>query len=241
MEKRYWLYLFVISLSVGLGILIGYFCVHAYFSNFETRLNYLEANYTNSLKNGQEIKLDEVKVLIDKSQAELRDKSNLLTYFGLPFTIAALLGSIFSAFKWAAEIAKEEAKKAFKDPDLSLKESKSLLVVTPDKQDESWIRSFFQLMDFNTPTFKKTSDLDSVKNEKFDLAILNVPNDEPRKESAHNGDIDKLTMAKAVFYFGPGQVSNKTLDMFGKLSYANAKSQLYGNLINALKFQKMLD
>jgi hypothetical protein len=240
MEKRYWLWLFIISLTVCLGLIVGYFSAHSYFSDLETRLQMLESQYVASLISGQELKLDEVKILIAKSEEAIKGKSFLLTFIGLPFTVIALLTSIFGAFKWAAAIAKDEAEKAFNDPDKLLKQDKNILVITPDGDDETWLRQFFQLMGFETPTFKKKSEIESIKDKRFHLVVLNVRSDMARLPSTHNDFLVQLTMAKSVFYFGAGQVSNKPLEDFGKLSFANAKSQLYGNLINALKFQKML-
>jgi hypothetical protein len=240
MEKRYWLWFFTISLTVGLGLIIGYLVAHTYFSDLETRLQMLESQYASSLRSGQEIKLDEVKILISKSEEAIKNNCFILTVLGLPFTAIALLSSLFAAFKWAATIAKEEAEKVFEDPDKFFKEDKSILVITPDGDDENWLRKFFQLMNFKAPTFKKKSEIETVKDKSFDLVILNAPSDLARQPSAHNALLGQMTMAKSVFYFGPGQVSNEALDKFGKLSFANAKSQLYGNLINALKFQKIL-
>lgn len=240
MEKRYWLWLFIIGLTVGIGCLVGYSLAHAYFSDVEARLQMLETQYAASLKAGQEIKLEEIKILIAKSEESVKDQARLLIWIGLPGTIIALLAAIFAAFKWAAEFAKDEAKAAFKDPDSMLKEGKSILVITPNGSDASWLAGFFQKMDFNPPTFKLTSQIDDLAGEKYDIAILNAPDDPPKQTSPHNDLIRKMTMAKSVFYFGPGFVNNAQLDNLGKLSFANAKSQLYGNLINALKFQKVL-
>lgn len=200
----------------------------------------MEANYSNALKPGQEIKLEEIKVLIDKASLEVREKTNLLIFYAFPFTIVALFGSIFGAFKWAAEMAKDKAKEVFKDPETLLKESKSILVLTPDGESDGWLQKFFQLMGFKMLCFCKISELDSVKSKHFDIAILNVPSDVSGKDSAFKDNISEMTMATSVFYFGLGRVSNETLEKDGRLSYANAKSQLLGNLINALKYQQML-
>jgi len=240
MERRYWLYLFVIAFAVGTGWLAGFFIAQQYYGDLETRLQTLEIQYANSLKTGQEIKMDEVKLLISKSVEEVKDQYDVFLKIGLPFTIAALFASIFGAYRWAADMGKQKAEEAFKDPETLLKDSKRILVLTPDGENEAFLHSFFQLMGFNTPTFKRTSEIESIKSQHFDLAVLNVPSDAPRIVSAKNDLIEEITMAKSIFYFGLGQVSNTKLDQDGRLSYANAKSQLYGNLINAMKFQKML-
>lgn len=236
MENRYWLWLFIIGITVGLGCLFGFFLAQQYYGGLETRLQSLENQYAASLKPGQEIKMDEVKIYVDKQTGEIKNQYDLVMKLGLPATIAALLASIFGAYRWAAEIAKQKAEEAFKDPETVLKEQKRILVLTLDKEDESWIRRFFFSLGFPQPVFKKTSELGALTNEHFDLVLVNTPNDTTGQKEL----IGKILIGKSVFYFGKGKAENEILDKDGRLSYANAKSQLYGNLINALKFQKML-
>lgn len=239
-QNRYTLYLFISALCVFAGYLVGFLVCKQYYGDLEARLQFVEKQVTTNLMPGQEIKMDEVKILITKTVEEVKEQYELAIKLGLPLTIAALLASIFGAYRWASEIAKEEAQLAFKDPETLLKENKKILVLTPDGESVDFLYSFFQLMGFKTPTYKTVSEIDSVKSQHFDLAILNVPNDEVRKISTQNSLIEKISMAKSVLYFGLGQVSNTRLEEEGRLSFANAKSQLYGNLVNALKFQKML-
>lgn len=238
MENRYWLWLFITGITVGLSCLFGFFLAQQYYGDLEARLQSIEKQYSSSLKSGQEIKMDEVKIYVDKQTGEIKNQYDLVMKLGLPATIAALLASIFGAYRWAAEIAKQKAEEAFKDPETILKEQKRILVLTPDKEGESelWIRRFFFLLNFRQSVFKKTSELDSLANEQFDLVLVNTPNDATGQKEL----IGKIFIGKSVFYFGKGKAENENLDKEGRLSYANAKSQLYGNLINALKYQKML-
>lgn len=238
-EKRILLFLFLLSITVAFGCFMGYFFAHAYFSDMETRLQMLETQYANSLKAGQEVRMDEVKILIAKSEESIKDQARLLTWIGLPGTIIALLTAIFGAFKWAAEIAKEKAMEVFKDPETLLKESKKILILTPQSDDETWIRKFIFAFGFSQATFDKIENLNNHPEKNYDIVLINTPDD----ESGNTGiiaDCVSKQLGKSVFYFGKGKATNELLDKEGRLSFANAKSQLYGNLINALKFQKML-
>jgi hypothetical protein len=240
MQKRYFLYLLIISITVGLGIIIGFYLAQNYYGDVQSRIQNIEKQFAANLKPGQEIKMDELKVYVDKQTGTIKDQFDLAMRIGLPGTIIALLASIFLAYNWAAEIAKAKAEEAFKDPETLIKENRSILVLTPDNESVEFLYSFFQTMGFKTPTFKKLTEIESLKGQYFDLAILNVPEDLPLTDSRYNDNITHMTMAKSVFYFGKGRVKNTKFDDEGRLSFANAKSQLYGNLINALKFQKML-
>lgn len=240
MENKYKIWLFVISTTFACGGLLGFYISRQYYGDVETRLQSLETQFAANIKPGQEIKMEEVKIWISKSEENIRKEYDILYKFGLPFTIISLLTAIFGANKWAAEIAKQKAEDTFKDPETLLKEGKKILVITPDGQDTEFITIFFHLMGFRTPEYIKVTEIDKYKSKDFDLAVLNVPNDKSKITSEFNDKIALLTMAKSVFYFGPGQVSNYLLEKEGRLSFANAKSQLYSNLINALKFQKML-
>jgi hypothetical protein len=240
MPNQYKLWLFIIGLTVFSGFFLGYYCAKQQFGHQEKRIQTLEQQYVSSLKPGQEIKMDEVKILIAKSVDEAKDQNDLLAKFGLPLTIAALLASIFGAYTWAAEIAKQKAESAFKDSEQLLREGKRILVVTPDGQDQGYLQKFFQMMGFPNVLHIKLSELETQKNERFDLCIINVPSDESGP-SKYNSELDNFTMGKIIFYFGKGIAINTTLSNDGRLAFASAKSQLYANIINALKYaDKML-
>jgi hypothetical protein len=244
MENRYWLWLFIIGLTVGLGCLFGFFLAQQYYEDLEKRLDTLEKQYVTSLKPGQEVKMDELKVYVDKEVIKIQSQYDLVMKLGLPATIAALLASIFGAYRWAAEIAKQKAEAAFKDRETILKEHKRIVVLTPEGNAEAeiWIRKFFTSLEFRQTFFKKTTEIESLKNEQFDLILINADGDSIKQDDLTKllKDIVDVLGARPVFYFGKGKAENSDLDKDGRLSYANAKSQLYGNLINALKFQAML-
>lgn len=240
MKKEHYLYLIVCAITVTISVIIGFSLAQRYYGDLEARVELIEQQFRDTLKPGQEVKMDELKVYVDKETTAFRNQYQVVMIFGLPLTLAAILATIFFAYQYAAELAKSKAEKAFRDPDVMLKENCKILVITPDVKNDLWLEKFFLLMEFPRPEFISTSEYDTIKDKQFDLAILNVPNDKERTLSSQNDFIEKITNSKSVFYFGPGSVNNELLSKDGRLSFANAKSQLYGNVINALKFQKML-
>lgn len=239
MEKRYLLWFFIITLAAFAGFFTGYFVVHSFYADVEARLQMLETQYAASLRQGQELRLDEVKMLISKSAEDIKNKCYVLYIIGLPFTVIALLTSIFGAFKWAAEMAKEKAKEAFKDPETLLKEYKKILVLSSNVDGETWARRFFSRMGFNLATYDHIDNCSAHANKRYDLVFLNF-GENPSDPNPLIAKCVEHQVARSVFYFGKGRAAHESLDQEGKLAYANTKSQIYGNLINALRYQKML-
>lgn len=238
--KRLYLYFFIISLFTGLGAYIGYYVASSNYSDMETRLQTLETGYKSSLRAGQEIKMDEVKILIDKSAEEVKKGCWLLTYVGFPLTIIALLISIYQAYKWSVEMAKEEIKNILKDPYTLLKENKHILVLTPrgDSEGFEWIQRFFVGMGFKNTNFEYLENFKEHKGGKYDLIFLNIGGENNCQQEID--DLAKLYPRSMLFYFGTSRVKHPELDKAGRLSYANTRAQIYGNLMNALNFHKVL-
>lgn len=240
MNQKHWLYLLVIGFTVGLSSILGFFLAQQYYGDMEARLQTLETQYVASLKSDQELKLDEIKIYVDKQVEEVKNQYTVAMVIGLPATIAALLASIFLAYEMAAKMARERVEEAFKDPEALLKEKKRILVITPEKGDATWLNQFFLRMGFAQPTYVQVDKLSTLKNKHFDLAIFNNLHSNPVTLSVVEDTLKDFKGAISVFYFGQGVVKIQKLEENGMLSYAGTKSQLYGNLINALKFQKML-
>lgn len=122
-----------------------------------------------------------------------------------------------------------------KDEEVQLKKKKEILVLTPLGNDDNFLRSFFLKMGFKSPTYKSfplPNDFDFAK---FDLILFN--DDSPKgfsKEKTEIAETAKRFPPEILcFYFGFGRVDVDNT----KLGSANFRSQLYGNLINALRYQ----
>ncbi len=124
------------------------------------------------------------------------------------------------------------------DIDTQLREQKRIIVLHAADADLSFLKRFFDDKDqrFKQIEYKKIDDY--APSPEHDLVFFQ--ND--------NGDLDKAkivetanrTPSRAVcFYFGPGRVDTPG-DLDRRFAFANARTQLYGNLMNALRYQKLL-
>jgi len=122
--------------------------------------------------------------------------------------------------------------------EMKLKNEKSILVLTPKGADDSPIKKFFKEMDFNLNLIYFESPDNLNKLNKVHLALFN--NESGTFDHKEIDDIIRETKDYVFcLYFGRDRfISTRHQD---RVSFANAKVQLYGNLINALRYQKLLE
>jgi len=165
-------------------------------------------------------------------------------------------GSIVGFFLWIKKFvgkkAKEYAEKLIEEAlqkekqnilesakrqgeEFQLKEKKSILVVSLNDDSSPFMKDFFQEMGFSHVSYEnidKTTKLNSS-----DMVLFNN-----EAENLKHGDIlniIKETKKEIIcFYFGPDRFDSG--EFKNKVSFANARVQLYGNLINALRYQALL-
>ncbi len=122
------------------------------------------------------------------------------------------------------------------DDERRMKAQRRLLVLYAPGADCDFLNRFFAEMDFRQVGYKTIDDYEP----RADYDLIFFHND--------NGDLDKAkivetanrTPSRAVcFYFGPGRVDTPG-DLDRRFAFANARTQLYGNLMNALRYQKLL-
>lgn len=124
------------------------------------------------------------------------------------------------------------------DIDTQLREQKRIIVLHAADADLSFLKRFFDDKDqrFKQIEYKRIDDY--TPSPEHDLVFFH--ND--------NGDLDKTEIVKIAgstpsravcFYFGPGRVDTLG-DLDRRFAFANARTQLYGNLMNALRYQKLL-
>ena len=114
----------------------------------------------------------------------------------------------------------------------SLRKNKRILVLTATNQDDSYIRSFFLKMGFEKLSYISTDDYQSVSAD-IDLVFINNETNTFSKQLIESYIND--TRGKLVFYFGADRINPSWLSE-NKVTTANNRVQLYGNLINALKY-----
>ncbi len=129
------------------------------------------------------------------------------------------------------------------DDEEKLKKSKIIRIITSEDSDSTFLVSFFRKFGF------KNVDIMDVGNEyspipstdNYDLLFLNrEEGNSPLNDKISGRYIDDLPKDSIVFSFGK---FIKSYNESAKKRFASATnwSQLYGNLVSALKFQELID
>ena len=187
------------------------------------------------------LKIQEAELKTKNIETDLRKDYDWLLRFGIPGTILAfflLFGGIYkTAFEFAKKQAREDVQKVFRSEEELVKKEKKILVLTPKDGDTNFLRKFFIASGFEKDEFPATQNEGLLTpTSQHDLILVN---NESNSESFKKIAPLLHSPSTMVFYFGPPKLD----DAFMKdqrVSSAGFKSQIYGNLINALKFQRYL-
>lgn len=204
----------------------------------------------------KEIALDTAYALRARAfEAELKEKSKWILRFSAIIAFVGL-GGLIGFFFWVKEMAQKAAGEKFdkffdeqksrvlkliddKNEEVQLKKNKAILVLTPAGGSDSFLQTFFLKMGFKSPTYQSFPVQAGFDFSKFDLVLFN--NDSPQGFSKEKTEIvetvKRFPPEILCFYFGSGRVEVDDT----KLGSANFRSQLYGNLINALRYQDLLN
>jgi len=191
-----------------------------------------------------EINAKQLELRIEKNDFELRRDYNWLISHGFTFGLAGLVALfvvLYSAYqaitRWAIKQAEEKIRQHFEHEDNILKREKKILVLTPEKQSIAFIKQFFREMHFRMPDFELIGKADLKFND-FQLIFINDEEDIINNEQIHI-ILRDIGGTVSVFYFGGLQLQQ---DIKSKKQFSSCqfKSQIYGNLLNALRFQKLL-
>ena len=177
----------------------------------------------------------------------------ILTWIFGPLIVITLIILYIRLLKRAEQIAEQKIKEKFDsliekkesriidiikrhDKELQLKKHSNILVLTPAGSDDSSLEKFFEKMEFKTPDFKSPDQLPNLK--KYHLVLFNNEN-EKFKEGIIPGLVKK-SKGILFFYFGPPKKDSRDIQNEKNVAFANYGAQLYGNLINALRYQAVL-
>ncbi len=232
--------------------------------DFQNRKNEL-TNAFNELKNEHEKLFNES---INQLQFWVYLASGLATVFGAAVLVSyirffrekVILKTLAKNFdvetKNLAALLNEVKK------DYTLKKKTKILVATPENHDDKFIRKFFRKMGFSlaadsqddTPRIKFIQFSSGQSPEQgYDLILFNDEKGareykkeenekgyrecQKEKTEIHNYFSSYSGQEAICFYFGPKRIPTPENI---QLSYANARLQLYGNLMNALRFQEFM-
>lgn len=207
----------------------------------ENKLNQLELK-ADSLKL-KPFEVQKLELKIDKLEGELRKDYDLLLKVGLPASLLALLGLFYGVYKtaysFAVEEAKKEIEKAYKSEEDLMKSEKEIVVLYKKGAETSHIRRFFNKLNFEKVTFLCFDDLAQLDKSKTDLAFLiNVAGIYQFEDAEIKTVMSSVKPSSIVFSFGKNV--GEDVRAMPQFSSANVESQIYGNLMNTLKYQKVL-
>ena len=152
-------------------------------------------------------------------------------------------------------VSKSQLNPLLKDitDDFKLRQSKKILVLSSPGNDDFIKRFFYQMGFINSVSGKldhiifKTFDEQMEIGNNYDLVLFNNDLDSA-KLGENKKKIETHLMAypekTTKFYFGPPPIfkdqDERTINNRAKVSFSNARTQLYGNLMNALRYQDKL-
>lgn len=190
---------------------------------------------------------------------------NLFIRFFGPVSLAAIIAiciSIYKIYKMIPELAETKAKEKFdhhfakefekrfqakwddikelieqQNEELQLRKHKKIVVLNKQDADDQFITTYLSEMGFENATFE-TFDPQRQYTD-WDLTLFN---DQDKAHSFGEEEIiayaNMMPATTICFYFGAKRIPpSKVGDNF---TFANIKMQLYGNLMNALRFQEVL-
>jgi hypothetical protein len=203
--------------------------------------------------------LQKLDLKIDKTEQSIREDFDWLEKIGLPLTLIGFVLMFWSVYKsalgFALKNAKESINKAYLPDEEIFKRERRILVLTKKGGDSEFVRKFLHQTGFlsaatipdNLEKLDKQTLHQLLDKETFDLIFFNN-----EKVPFTNAEIkicaDDTKPFTMLFSFGnpePEEIGKQgklsdDLVALPRVASANFKSQVYGNLINALKYQKYL-
>ncbi|GEM_PF-1409545 len=190
---------------------------------------------------------------IDRLETSLRSDFVWIQQLGIPLTLIAFVLMFWSVYKAALANALEHAQKAVEQAYLPeeerLKREKKILVLTKAGGDSAFIREFLHqtklsgactIPQENVKTMDANTLSVLLNGKSYDLILFN--NEKIAFEDEElKACFDSTGHTTMIFSFSKN-IDKKYTEMLAspRVSSANFKSQLYGNLINALKYQSYL-
>ncbi|MDQ1352758.1 MAG: hypothetical protein QG657_3064 [Acidobacteriota bacterium] len=209
------------------------------------------------IKEQFEIKSKNLDNQFTKLENDLKDDNSYLKILLWIFGSVTGVGLIFSFFKLRKQVEKIAEEKIREKFDQIFEEKKILIKAMIDKQDEefqfkkekkilvftpggsnNFLERFFDGEGFNKVEFAPPENFLKTDLEAFNLVLLD--NEEGKFMKGLIPVIVRDSQEVVFVYFGPPTDDSRALQNEKNIAFANYGAQLYGNLINALRYQKYL-
>lgn len=222
--------------------------------SIENRVDVIEmhkSNFNDKFENKSESLDNKVDKIESKLQKDYNHIEILVLYFG-SIAILGLLTLFISIFKYIHKVAKVKIDNKFDSLfnsekekliqlidsqvfENSLRKHKNILVLTEVNEDDSYIRSFFSKMAFEKVNYISINSYQAIPVD-IDLVFINNEFEGISDQiiESYINDVQR----KLIFHFGSKRINQDWVAQ-NKIAIANNRVQLYGNLINALKYIDM--
>jgi len=175
-----------------------------------------------------------------------------LGYLGLSLNAIFLIGILWKGKKYVQSKINEKFNNIISEKESNIIEivesydiekkilnTKTAVVLTANNEDEDFIKNFFNKVGFKRDniTFKKVGNYESL--EEFDLIFVN--NDKDKFEMSLIDDyFNNSSNNTVLFYYNTTRKVYNNPSVSDRLSFANSPTQIYGNLINLMKYQQVI-
>lgn len=202
-----------------------------------------------TLKKNNILDLQKLELKIEKVETSIRSDFFIIQKLGIPLTALAFVLMFWSVYKSALGFALQNAKnmidRYYLPDEERFKREKKLLILTKEGGDSGFMRQLLQDTGFLTAAYMpgtvrkldKETLLKILDGERYDLILLNnenIPFGDDEIRTCHD-ETPNYTM---IFSFNKNLPSDVVASQ--RAASASFKSQIYGNLVNALKYQKYL-
>lgn len=224
-------------------------------ADISKRVDVLEGQRDN-LRDHIKNKSESLDLQFSKLETQLKSDYDYLKLISLIFgsiTIIIIFGLFIKLRKRIPEIAEEKINKKFDrlldekksriiniiekyNEEIQLKKEKFILVLSPADADDSFMKKFFPGMGFLQYDFKSVDTY--IDTGKADLILLNNSEKKKFDDELLTQYISKTRPDTICFYFGPHL--GDRIKLKNNTTSGNIRAQLYGNLVDALRYQKLL-
>jgi len=194
-----------------------------------------------------EVQIKAVKQQLKETEFNLKSDFGNLLKFGLPVTLIALITFFLSLYKYVYETAidkaKEQIRKNFRPREEQIKEESKILLLTQPTADDSKMYNFLIKSGFSNIVSKKIEGFKLVDDQdqplnlgNFDLLFFN--NEGKKYEESDVLNYINNAPKAMIFWAKGGFLHDPQLKDNEKISSASFTSQIYGNLLNILDYQR---
>lgn len=215
--------------------------------------NNLEEVQNNQNNYKKECQLNHKTILSDMKSLKLEfvDYLKILTYFGIPVTLIGMIVLGYTTFKKAEKMAREQVEKRVariieekreelvkliqsQDLEEKIKKHSRIIVLSNGIGEEKHIKPLLKQFGFDVEKTKYEIVNDYERLTNYDLIIFNNFSNNFNKQLL--GTYLEQSTNKDIFL----AYTNERLQQHPRLSFANSQFTLYTNMMNALKFEKLL-